>query len=79
MKKFTKKQMTKFDYKIRFFVIFSLIVFAFTAVVVYPNLSSNESKNIEIQEKIEEKQKEIDEAQKQLDKILEDETIELKK
>lgn len=79
MKKYNKKQMTKFDYKIRSFVIFAILIFAITAMFVYPNLTKSETKNNEIQEQINLKQKEIDEAQKTLDKILEDQTIELKK
>ena len=71
--------MTKFDYKIRSFVIFAILIFAITAMFVYPNLTKSETKNNEIQEQINLKQKEIDEAQKTLDKILEDQTIELKK
>lgn len=79
MKKYNKKQMTKFDYKIRSFVIFAILIFAITAMFVYPNLTKSETKNNEIQEQINLKQKEIDEAQETLDKILEDQTIELKK
>ena len=79
MKKNNKKQMTKFDYKIRSFVIFAILIFAITAMFVYPNLTKSETKNNEIQEQINLKQKEIDEAQKTLDKILEDQTLELKK
>ena len=79
MKKYSKKQMTKFDYKIRGFVVFSILMFALTAVFVYPSMTKSETKIDEIQEQIDAKQREIDEAQKELDKILEDQTIQLKK
>ena len=79
MKKFSKKEMTKFDYKIRRFVVFSILMFALTAVFVYPSFTKTETKIDEIQEQIDAKQREIDEAQKELDKILEEQTIELKK
>lgn len=79
MKKFSKNEMTKFDYKIRGFVIFSILIFAITAIFVYPSLTNSENKTIEIQEKIEIKQKEIDAAKQELDKIIEDQTIQLNK
>lgn len=79
MKKFRKKQMTKFDYKMRILIVFSVLIFAVTAVVVHPYITSNEAKNIEIQEKIDEKQKEIDTAKGQLEDILDNETTQLNK
>ena len=79
MKKISKKQMTKFDYKIRRFVVFSIVMFALTALFVYPSLTKTETKIDEIQEKIDAKQRQIDDAQKELEKILEEQTVELKK
>jgi len=79
MKKFRKKEMTKFDYKMRIFVIFSVLIFAATAVFAYPNINSNESKNEEIQQQIKQTQVEIDTANQQLDEILEDNKVELTK
>lgn len=79
MKKFRKKEMTRFDYKMRMFVIFSVLIFAATAVFAYPKINSNESKNVEIQQQINQKQTEIDTANQQLDEILEDNKVELTK
>ena len=79
MKKYSKKQMTRFDYKIRGFVVFAILMFSLTAFFVYPSLTQSETKIDEIQEQIDAKQREIDEAQKELERILEEQTIELKK